>query len=77
MKWDIEVIRYDEKGKKVVEHDFVEADGTITDEHNNLILFADTYQEYMSAMKRSDYGLIVAIYHSYNYISVTPIHEEE
>lgn len=64
MTWDIEVIRYDSKGKKVIEHDLIFADGHKVDDHNNLILYTNAVDEY---------GLNeVKTYHGYNWISIQP-----
>lgn len=75
MQWEVETIRY-ENNKKVVDKDTVEADGVHMDEHNNAVFFFGTFQEFIDTMKASDFRLLAVIYHSYNYITIKPIHTE-
>lgn len=62
MTYDVEVIRYDSKGKKTIEHDFIEATQYTKDDHNNLTFLY--------------HGMFVKEYHGYNWISIKPYTEE-
>ena len=66
MQWRIEVIRYDGKGKKVVELDYYEAEAYTHDEHNNLILYNFEVDGTIQQNK------VVKHYHAYNWISISP-----
>ena len=70
MKRDIEVIRYDEKGKKTIEHDIIEADGYMHYDQNNLIIYTGSYQDFANNLRNNNFNSVVVDYHSYNYISI-------
>jgi hypothetical protein len=70
-KWEVEVIRYDGKGKKVVEIDYVDAEAYRMDDHNNLIF------QYIPRIDIPlEHGQVIKIYHAYNWISIKPYTEE-